>query len=214
MKFLILLFILAGCAKPIEVGPIDSSPIDKIPPEPVLVEHPAVLQSPSWEKGHPERLIWSERTRSVVQMEIAKIETARDRTRFCPKYDTLSNSDRIAFWTEFVSVMAYFESGWKPQTVFKEPPPLNNESIGLLQLSVSDAKNYPFCAPVASRSAIMDPLKNLDCGVRILAKWIAKDSAITTTANGGGARYWSVLREKRKLPEVLAKLKAGTAYCK
>lgn len=202
-----------------ETAVVDKSPavsviVDK--PEPVAVESTAPL---SWEKSHPERKVWSDLARTTAGVVLRDLNKAKDVARFCPKYASLSTFDRVQFWAELVSTMAYFESGWKPDTVFKEPAPLNNESIGLLQLSVSDAKNYPFCAPIGTRSAIMDPLKNLDCGIRIMAKWIGKHEKVTgshfeVNSKGktvelfeGGSIYWSVLREKRKLPEVLAMVK-------
>jgi hypothetical protein len=220
MKHLILIciiigWILLGCVKhEAPVGPV----VDKPEPVEVIVDnpHPVPIESApplSWEKGHPERKPWSDLTRTIAGQLLRDLDKAKDVSRFCPKYASLGAFDRVNFWAELVSVMAYFESGWKPTTVFKEPAPLNNESIGLLQLSVSDAKNYPFCAPIGSRAAIMDPLKNLDCGVRIMAKWVAKDGHITAPDNSGVGRYWSVVREKRKLPEVLAKLK-GVSFCR
>jgi hypothetical protein len=224
MRFLLFLMIfnlLACTQRPIDLGQITSAPIvDKPKPKSPLVDKDETLPEPtfplSWEKGHPERKAWSDQARVTAGVVLREFDKAKDVSRFCPKYAELGAFNRLQFWAELVSVMAYFESGWKPTTVFKEPAPLNNESVGLLQLSTSDARNYasiPRCKAIATKAGLMDPLKNLDCGIRIMAHWIAKDGAITTPQNRGASIYWSVLREKRKLPDVLAKLK-GLVVCR
>lgn len=213
---LALIFLFACTQKPIDQGPVTSAPIvDKPKPESPLVDKDETLPEPtfplSWEKGHPERKAWSDQARVTAGVVLRELDKAIDVSRFCPKYAELGAFNRLQFWAELVSVMSYFESGWKPTTVFKEPAPLNNESVGLLQLSTSDAKNYasiPQCKPLAVRANLMDPLINIDCGIRILAHWVGKDLVITSLNNSGGSKYWSVLREKRKLPDVLSKLKS------
>lgn len=208
---LALIFLFACTQKPIDHGPVTSAPIvDKPKPESPLVDKDETPPEPtyplSWEKGHPERKAWSDQARVTAGVVLRDLDKAIDVSRFCPKYAELGAFNRVQFWAELVSVMSYFESGWKPATVFKEPAPLNNLSVGLLQLSTSDAKNYksiPQCAAISTTPGLMDPLKNLDCGIRILAHWVGKDGVVTSVNNYGGSKYWSVLREKRKLPEVL-----------
>lgn len=220
---LIALVFALGCTqRPIDVGPIASQPplVDKPAAESPIVDKGETLPEPtlplSWEKGHPERKAWSDQARVTAGVVLRDLDKAKDVARFCPKYAELGAYDRVQFWAELVSTMAYFESGWNTNSTFHEPAPLNYDSAGLLQLSTVDAKNYksiPQCALIATVAGLRDPLKNLDCGIRIMARLIGKDSAITTTANKGAAAYWSVLREKRKLPDVLVKLKASVSFC-
>lgn len=213
MRWLLFLALISCTQKPIEPTALVDKPATVVLDKPDV--SPEVIYPLSWEKGHPERKAWSDQARLTAGVVLRSLEKAKDINRFCPKYFDHGVFDRVQFWGELVSTMAFFESAWNPKTVFKEPAPLNNESIGLLQLSQSDAKNYASiaqCKPLAVRSNLMDPLINLDCGLRIMAQWIAKDGAITTPNNLGAARYWSVLREKRKLPDVLKKLK-GLKVC-
>jgi hypothetical protein len=112
-------------------------------------------------------------------------------------------------WANIVDAVTYFESGYNPHEIYNEPPPLNNQSVGLLQLSYSDGPNYKLCTISKAAKDLEDPLKNLDCGVKIMAHWVAKDGALSTPQNKGAARYWSTLREKRKLPAVIARVKSA-----
>lgn len=168
---------------------------------------PVYADSASWDVGHPERSAWTKRTADVVSAVLPSLEKARDVTRFCPKFSSLSRPERIEFWVEVISVMAFYESNWSPKLHYGEPPPLGYDSIGLLQLSYED-KHYKFCTLNRKAKSLENPLLNLDCGIRILAQLVAKDGIIgSDKPYRGGARYWSVLREKRALPKVLAKLK-------
>lgn len=184
----------------------------------------------SWEK-YPENAPWTAYVAKLVDAELLpKLEKAKDVTRFCPRYPALDRAKRIQFWTELVSTITYFESGWNPLSRMLEDlgtdpaTGLQVASEGLLQLSYQDVKNYsmiPECGKIDWRAdkildaknkkdpkkTILDPYINLGCGVRIMAHLIGRGSAITTPAHSGAAAYWSVLRENRKLPSVLAMVK-------
>ena len=188
MRFLLFLF-LASCSQ-----------------TPVVADDagvPAVNTCPkiSWETAkNPERRAWSVKTCALIDELMPKLDKASDLKRF-------GSGDKKKLWAEIISAMVYFESGYNPKSYYMEPPPLNYHSIGLLQLSYSDAKYYKFCKLDEKKKNLEDPIVNLDCGVRILAQLIEKRGAITTPDNKGGAAYWSVLREKRKLPDVIARVK-------
>jgi hypothetical protein len=73
-----------------------------------------------------------------------------------------------------------------------DEPGLAEDSIGLMQLSLSDARIYG-CA-FASERDIMDPARNLECSVRILSRLIPTAGHIGGGADHtGAARYFGTL---------------------
>lgn len=96
-----------------------------------------------------------------------------------------------------VKAMASAESSFKRTTVYQEPPPPKGpgtKSIGLLQLSLGDQKNYKLDCGWKSDEDIKHPIKNLYCGVNMLSKLHQKYPKESFYRSGG--RYWSVLRSK------------------
>lgn len=163
----------------------------------------------SWEANYPERAAWSETCRKIVSENLEALEQAKDIDVFCFKYASLGKSKRIEFWCELIAAMAYFESRWKPALHFGEPPPLGYDSIGLLQLSYEDKQYAKYGVLDRKAKSLENPLNNLTIGIRVLAYWVKRDGCIASEKNKGGARYWSVLRPKRKLPDVIKRVKAN-----
>ena len=119
---------------------------------------------------------------------------------------------RKQFYIALVSCMAKYESGFKPDSFYTEKFSDNSGnkvvSRGLLQISGESARGYKCDVPKDNYKILHDTKINLECGVRILNKWIIKDGVISNYNNNiyyGGARYWAVLRN-----EVLKKIQTCT----
>jgi hypothetical protein len=122
--------------------------------------------------------------------------TPKDATDFCAAWPRLSRHDREQVWITLISAIAKYESDFNPSASFDEPPPLEEDSIGLMQLSLSDAKDF-HCG-FKTESEIEDPRRNLDCAVRILDHLIPSGGLIggrLETERIGAAFYWAVLNE-------------------
>lgn len=126
--------------------------------------------------------------------------TPKDATKFCANYSTMNKAQ---FWASLLSAMSKYESNYKPNTQYKEAfkDAKGNYVIsrGLLQISQESANGYK-CG-ITKAEMLHDVRTNLECGVRILNRWVTNDSVITGN-NGrwiGGARYWSVLRKDNTL---------------
>lgn len=122
---------------------------------------------------------------------------------------TYSYQQTKQFWIMLISSMARFESAFKPETSYTEKFADANGvrvvSRGLLQISIESGKGYGCVIPKAED--LHDPKVNLECGVKILNKWVPKDGVIGTNKKGG-ARYWSVLRESNSSRDkIIAKMK-------
>jgi hypothetical protein len=117
-----------------------------------------------------------------------------DAAEFCTTWPKLTRRGRKQVWITLISAIAKHESDFDPHGSFEEPPPLSERSIGLMQLSLSDAEE--FHCDFTTEAQIEGARRNLDCAVRILAQLIPPDGVI-----GGGlgedrlgaAGYWSVL---------------------
>lgn len=161
----------------------------------------------SWESV-ASRAAWSAELRGAVTAKKADLEKGKPE-EFIPGYNGLPVEMQVKFWAELLVAMAKFESAWKPNCIFKEPPPLNELSIGLLQLSYSNEAPYHLEPLDPAKKSLEDPLVNVRCAVKILAHLLTKDGTVASS-NGndhdGGAAYWSVLRvgAKHKLAEIKA----------
>jgi hypothetical protein len=93
--------------------------------------------------------------------------------------------------------MATAESGLDRTEVYDEPAP-TPDSVGLLQLSPSDAKNYAFPTAIKSQEDLKDPILNLQLGVWIMG-CLAKKHPTENIYQCWG-RYWSVLRWDKYWP--------------
>jgi hypothetical protein len=173
---------------------------------------PAAPASPvvlSWD-NKTERMPWSNQLIACVSAKKAELDKGNADT-FIAGYNGLAADMQVKFWAELLVAMAKFESGWNPHDIFQEPPPLTEDSVGLLQLSYGDQNNYPLEPLNKATRSLEDPLVNLRSGVTIFAKLVAEDKVVTKGggAKGDGAsRYWSVLREGAK--HHLAEIKALT----
>ena len=105
------------------------------------------------------------------------------------------------YWVDFITALAYVESGYNPKLVFMEPAPLYYESIGLLQLSTVDFKNYKYPA-----IDLKNGYENLKFGIFILNKLAMLHGKVIYDSGN----YWSTLRpgkNKESHARFLAKLK-------
>lgn len=190
------------------------------------------MEALGWEKKDPSRRkTWSVYVYSTVANEEPQMladNPAQDVGEFCPRYNTLTRDQRLNFWGQLISAMAYYESAWNPTSRYWEKTMgkdgvtgQNVYSEGLLQLSYQDIRGYKFCefdwsidkhlAVTDPKKTIFDPAKNLRCGVKILAKQLTREKMIGS--NKGV--YWAVLSRSgshHKIPQISA-LTKSLSFC-
>jgi len=121
-----------------------------------------------------------------------------------PEYDfAVSETLKLAPITKFpcsntFQAIAKAESSFKRESMYMEPAPLFKYSIGLLQLSLSDQKNYRLDCGWVTEDDLKHPIKNLYCGVQILSALEKKYPTLNFYQYGG--KYWSVLRKAEFWP--------------
>lgn len=193
-----------------------SPPQEKPQPEVPAASAPA----PLWEKVRSEGKSWTAHvTNSMENLGQDLLDVIpKDAATFCPKYANLNYTERKAFWTYLMSAMVRYESNFKPETSytedFKDSSGRYIVSRGLLQISLESSKGY--ACGFKTQSEIHDPLRNLDCGIRILDRWLGRDGRIAGKVGSswqGGARYWSVLRSSSGSYNYIVKLMQTYSPC-
>jgi hypothetical protein len=134
---------------------------------------------------------------------------AHDVARFCPRFSSMSETDKRAFWAYFFQALAGAEAGLSPSVRVRHTEPQVAKidkvtaapirSEGLLQLSYQDGKLYGCdfdwqadrkLPPKSPARTILQPKNNLECGVKILtSQIIVKHKPLLTRTS-----YWSTLR--------------------
>ncbi len=184
----------------------------------------------AWESASkPERKQWSNYVHQIVNEEYQLLNRASDMTFFCPRYNSLSKEQRVNAIGQLIAAIAYYESGWSPVSRMQETTmgtdPVTGKPVyseGLLQLSYQDIQWAPFCefswskdrslAATDPRKSILDPYKNLKCGIKILANQVdRKGSYILKTGV-----YWAVLKSGGKYEKIdeIATIVKKLSFCK
>lgn len=220
--FLSFLFLQISCAPTSAGGEFNS----ENPFNPGEVVNPDLETLPNfevypllWESAHAKGRDWTQYVIRLLQTDAPDLMAgAQDVQTFCPRYQHLSANERINFWALLVSAMVKYESNFDPTTRLHETTmgtdPVTGKPVyseGLLQLSYQDTRYYRFCAfdwsrdkhlnPRDPRKTILDPYRNLHCGVKILNQQIRHKKRITLSRGV----YWAVLRlngKNTKIPRI------------
>lgn len=193
------------------VPPVTPPPVVVDPVEPPPPSDPSAIIRARWEAKQRDGVAWSKHVFEQIPVLAPKLlaKSPGDVTQFCPGYNELSVTDKKNFWVYLISSMAELESGHNPAVTYTEAfADANGNRVvsrGLLQISIESGNGYGCGFKTAAD--LHDPNKNLDCGLRILNKWVGNDGTLAGqkgTTWQGGARYWSVLRKDPNLGKIKA----------
>lgn len=167
------------------------------------------VEALSWESSsQPQRRQWSLYLQDIILNKWnTLLQGADDITTFCPRYYSLDNNQRANTWAALFSAVAKYESAYSPTSRMHETTmgtdPVTGKPVyseGLLQLSYQDVQWANWCefdwnkdrnlSATDPKKTILDPYKNLYCGVGIMAKQITRTGLITVRSGA----YWAVLR--------------------
>jgi len=211
--------VLAGCAsRAVEQTPARASAtpqpeLKQAPPTPIA-EQKQELGEQSWD---PQ---WDKIVEEALSPEMLSARVARGVRSSCPRFATMSDGDKRAFWAYLFQALAGAEAGLKPTTDVRHTEPevavvdtvtkRMVRSEGLLQLTYMDATRYgcdfdwnkdkalPEHDPAKT---ILQPRNNLTCGVKILENQIVTQRRPLLTS----LSYWVTLRPDRPSYQVFAK---------
>ena len=181
-------------------------------------EDPSYKMTPlAWESSsYPERAKWSAYLQSIIMNQWSSLLSgSSDITTFCPTYNSLQNAERANVWAQIFVAVTKYESAYSPVSRMHETTmgtdPVTEQPVyseGLLQLSYQDVQWAKWCefnwstdkslSPTSPKKSILDPYKNLNCGVGIMAQQIKNKGAIVL--NSGV--YWAVLKGNGKYQQI------------
>lgn len=158
----------------------------------------------SWEvASRPERVAWSNGLYKLIAQYYTVLNTATDITDFCPAYNSLSKDQRINAWAGLIAATTYYESGYNPLSNSVDvgnAADKDTYSVGLMQMSVVDQKNYGFTFGYKFAD-LQDPIKNLTLAMAIMNRQVQKYKVIAITKGNPGL-YWAVLYRGGKYDRV------------
>lgn len=186
--------------------PGPQEPEMKPAPATPIAEKKEELGLPSWD---PQ---WDQFVEASLPPEMLSVAVVRDVRPFCPRFGTMSEADKRAFWAYFFQALAGAEAGLKPTTDVRhtEPEVARKDTVtkrmvrseGLLQLTYMDAERYG-CAfdwekdkglpEKDPAKTILQPQNNLACGIKILENQLIEQKKPLLTRTS----YWSTLQPGR-----------------
>src|SRR6202046_2170433 len=199
-------------------------PVMKAAPPTPIAEKKEELGQPAWD---PQ---WDVIVEQALSPEMLSGSVARGGRTFCPRFATMSDADKRAFWAYTFQALAGAEAGLKPTTDVRhtEPEVAKEDTVtkrmirseGLLQLTYMDATRYncdfdwdhdktlPEHDPAKT---ILQPRNNLLCGVNIMEnQMITQRRPLLSSAS-----YWVTLQPAHPSYQVFAKqMKNVPAACR
>lgn len=159
-----------------------------------------------WE-GQKSGALWTRSSLAALKSHGAALPNMvpADVTDWCPAYPEADLEARRAFWVGLISSLAKHESTFRQTAVGG-----GGRWYGLLQITPSTARLYKCNA--RSGAALKDGVANLNCGIRIMSKTVARDGVVSRGMKGVAAD-WGPFYSSRKRNDMMAYTRAQT-YCK
>jgi hypothetical protein len=206
----------------IESAPPPRPQLKPAPPTPIAVQKQE-LGEPSWD---PQ---WDETVERALPPGMLSPRIAPGVRSYCPRFASMSDPDKRAFWAYTFQALAGAEAGLKPTTDVRhtEPEVAKVDTVtkrmvhqqGLLQLAYMDAVRYgcdfnwqhdrtlPEKDPART---ILQPENNLLCGVKIMENQMLRQRKPLLSSTS----YWVTLRPATISYKVFAKqMKNVPAAC-
>ncbi len=194
---------LIGCGAKQEKSLVPPKPqVKAVPPTPIEKKK-AELGENTW---NPQ---WNKIVEHALPASLLSSQVSGDVRRFCPRFAVMNEADKRVFWAYFFQALAGAEAGLNPQATVRhtepklakleEVPVARVRTEGLLQLTYADQQRYgcDFDQQADRKLKIDDPErtilqpdKNLTCGVKILENQIIDQRKPLLTRTS----YWATLR--------------------
>lgn len=140
---------------------------------------------------------WTEPLRNLIKSNLSILETASDITKIYPTFHSLSTDNKITILTQFIKGICWFESAFNPKISCVDVGNGNDKdtwSVGLMQMSVVDQKNYNFHLGYTYED-LKDPIKNLILAIGVLVNQIKNKGKILIPLGEKGT-YWATIHPK------------------
>lgn len=201
---LVVTLLIVGCRKHEEYKS-PAPPIKAMKPAPAtpIAVKKIELGEDGWDPA------WDKIVEEAIPASMLSYRVPHDVRHFCPRFYTMENADKRAFWAYFFQALAGAEAGLNPTSRVRhtEPQVAVKDAVtgrmvhsqGLLQLTYEDQKRYGCdfdweedrkLMPDDPEKTILQPKNNLECGVKILTQQIIERHKPLFSRSG----YWSTLR--------------------
>jgi hypothetical protein len=206
---------------PVPPGPVAPTEIKPAPPTPIAVKKVELQGDDPW---NPE---WDVLIEENLPPELLSRDVDRAVKPFCPRFNSLPEADKRAFWAYFFQALAGAEAGLRPTADVRHTQPAVaivdpvthhiSRQEGLLQLKYQDSdrygcdfdwehdRNLPVHDP---DKTILNPGNNLLCGINILRNQLIDlhEPLLTrksywATLRPGSAGYRNFVRQMANVPE-------------
>jgi hypothetical protein len=217
LVFCVLLLAPAECEPQAGQEPL-AQPEIKAAPETPIAEKKEELGKPAWD---PE---WDKIVEKALPAEMLSSRVAKAVRPFCPRFNSIGDGDKRAFWAYFFQALSGAEAGLKPTADARhtEPEVAVKDTVsrrmvhseGLLQLTYMDAQRYGCdfdwdkdkqLAEKDPDKTILQPTNNLLCGVKILSRQLIERKKPLLSRSS----YWSTLRPRKPGYKVFIKQMAN-----
>jgi hypothetical protein len=217
---LAILMFAVGCGKsqPAPAAAPASVPAMKPAPPTPIDQKRAEIGGPRWDPA------WDKIVEEALPPEMLSGEAARAVRPYCPRFNTLDEADKRAFWAYLFQALAGAEAGLKPTShvrhtqaemqVKDEVSGARGHTEGLLQLAYEDQKRYGCdfdweadrkLRPGDPGRTILQPRNNLECGVKIMdQELIVQHKPLLSRT-----QYWATLQPGTMSYRVFAKQMAN-----
>jgi hypothetical protein len=202
-------------AVPVPSGsPVPAKQIKPAPPTPIAEQKTSLNQDNNW---NPQ---WDVFIEENLPPEMLSPNISKAVRAYCPRFSSLPDPDKRAFWAYFFQALSGAEAGLKPTTNVRHTQPevavpdkVSHRMVrseGLLQLTYEDSErygcdfdwNHDKSLPVHDPGkTILQPKNNLSCGIRIMKNQLIDLHEPLLTSRS----YWSTLRPGTHSYHVFAK---------
>jgi hypothetical protein len=190
-------------APTIAMAPPPGPELKPAPSTPIAEEKAVLGDDNTW---RPE---WDAMIEKALPAEMLSPRMGRKVAEFCPRFSSMSEADRRAFWAYLFQALAGAEAGLDATADVQHTEPqvavvdaVSHRMVraqGLLQLTYEDSDRYgcdfnwhedKHLRPHDPRKTILQPENNLLCGVSILDnQLVVQKKPLLSTSS-----YWSTLR--------------------
>jgi hypothetical protein len=183
--------------------PAPAKPAVKIAPPTPLDVKSAELGGPTWDKH------WDIFIERSLPPALLTRRVPRDVRRYCPAFYRMSDADKRAWWAYFFQALAAAEAGLNATTNVRHTEPqvavpdhVTHRIVhqeGLLQLTYEDSRRYGCdfdwnadkdLPPHDPRKTILNPERNLACGIHILSHQLLEQHKPLFSPTS----YWATLQ--------------------
>jgi hypothetical protein len=211
------------------VTPLEPA-VKQAPPTPMAEQKAELGDDQTWDPS------WDAVIEQALPADLLSDKVAKDVKAFCPRFKSMSPTDKRAFWAYFFQALAGAEAGLRATADVRHTEPevavvdrVSHRMVraeGLLQLTYQDADRYacdfdwegdkelPEHDP---QKTILQPRNNLLCGVKILSnqlvgqrKPLLSRSSYWSTLRPGWPGYATFFRQMANTPQACGRIRTGS----